>query len=55
MLKRSSEIICHCFNHSRGAIEEDARRNGRSLILEKIIAAKRLGSCQCAVKNPKGT
>jgi hypothetical protein len=50
-----AEIICHCFNHTRGEIEADVRRNGRSLILEKIIDAKRLGSCRCAVKNPKGT
>ena len=55
MVKPVDEMICFCFRHTRGAIEEDARCNGRSLILEKIIAAKRLGSCQCAAKNPKGT
>ena len=55
MAKPADETICYCFNHTRGDIEEDARRNGRSLILEEIIAAKRLGSCQCSLKNPKGT
>ena len=55
MTTPAEEIICYCFNHTRGGIEEDARRNGRSLILEKILAAKRLGACQCALKNPKGT
>jgi hypothetical protein len=49
------EIICHCFNHTRGAIVEDFARNGRSIILEEISAAKRLGACRCAVLNPKGT
>jgi hypothetical protein len=55
MSKPADETICYCFNHTRGDITEDLRRNSRSLILEKIIAAKRLGACQCAVKNPKGT
>lgn len=49
-----SELICYCFNHTRGDIERDLAQNGRSLILEAIMAAKRMGACQCAVKNPKG-
>jgi hypothetical protein len=55
MAQPVDETICYCFNHTRGDIEEDVLRNGRSLILEKISEAKRLGSCRCAVKNPKGT
>jgi hypothetical protein len=55
MLASNSELICYCFNHTRSDIEQDLARNGRSLILEKIIDAKRLGACQCAAKNPKGT
>jgi hypothetical protein len=51
----ASEMICFCFQQTRGDIEEDLLRHGRSLILEKIIAAKRMGACRCAVKNPKGT
>ena len=54
MSDRAAEIICYCFNHTRGEIERDARQNPRSLILEKIIDAKRLGACRCAAKNPKG-
>jgi hypothetical protein len=50
-----AEIICYCFNHTRAEIEYDYRKNGRSVILEKIIDAKRLGTCQCRAKNPKGT
>jgi len=55
MVQPADETICYCFNHTRGEIEEDVLRNGRSLILEKIIEAKRLGACQCTVKNPRGT
>lgn len=55
MADPASEIICYCFNYNRRDIQEDIKRNGRSLILDKIMDAKRLGACQCAVKNPTGT
>jgi hypothetical protein len=55
MSQRTSELICYCFNYTRGDIERDFAQNARSLILEAIIAAKRMGACRCAVKNPKGT
>ena len=54
MADPASKMICYCFNYTRCDIEEDVLRNGRSLIREKIIDAKRLGACQCAVKNPMG-
>ncbi|UCG05353.1 MAG: hypothetical protein JSV83_15720 [Desulfobacterales bacterium] len=49
-----SDLVCYCFEYSRKDIEDDLRKNGRSLIMEKIQAEKKRGSCQCAVKNPKG-
>jgi len=49
------EIICYCFDYTRADIARDLRENGRSTILERIAGAKRLGTCQCATKNPKGT
>lgn len=49
------ETICHCFNYTRSDIEQDLIRHGRSLILEKIMDAKRLGACRCATQNPGGT
>lgn len=49
-----AELICHCFGYTRAAIAEDLMRHGRSRILERIVAEKRLGACRCAVKNPKG-
>jgi hypothetical protein len=49
------ETICYCFDFTREDIARDLRENGRSTILERIAGAKRLGSCRCAVANPKGT
>jgi len=54
MSSSAAEIICYCFNHTRTEIERDYLQNGRSLILETIVEAKRLGACQCTLKNPKG-
>jgi len=51
-----SELICYCFGYTRSDIEKDVVENkGRSTILEKILAEKKKGTCQCHVKNPKGT
>ena len=49
-----NNFICYCFEYSREDIEQDVVKNGRSLIMEKIQAEKKIGGCQCAVKNPKG-
>jgi hypothetical protein len=49
-----SDLVCYCFEYSRKDIEDDLRKNGRSLIMEKIRAEKKLGNCQCTVKYPKG-
>jgi copper chaperone CopZ len=47
-------LICHCFNYSAQDIEDDFAENGRSLIMERIIAAKKAGACDCANRNPTG-
>ena len=47
-------FICYCFEYTREDIERDILENGRSKIMEKIIAEKKLGGCQCATKNPRG-
>ncbi len=49
------ETICFCFGYTREQIARDFRENGRSRILEEILAAKRLGACRCAAANPRGT
>ena len=46
--------VCYCFEYSRQDIERDVLKNGRSLIMEKIMAAKKFGGCQCTTKNPRG-
>ncbi|MBI5585349.1 MAG: hypothetical protein HY892_16175 [Deltaproteobacteria bacterium] len=51
---RLEELVCYCFGYTREAIKQDFLRNGRSLILEKIAAAKKAGGCDCAHKNPRG-
>jgi hypothetical protein len=47
-------LICYCFEYTREDIEQDILENGRSKIMEKIKAEKKLGACQCATLNPKG-
>ncbi len=50
-----TDLICHCFEFSVSDIQSDVRAHGgRSLILEKIIAAKKAGTCQCATLHPEG-
>jgi len=46
--------ICYCFGHTDTDIEKDVLANGKSLIMEKIMAEKKAGGCQCKTKNPKG-
>ncbi len=38
-----NELICYCFGYSINDIETDAIKNNRSLIMEKILAEKRVG------------
>jgi hypothetical protein len=49
-----SDLICYCLGYTAQDILKDLEQNGRSLIMEKIAEAKRLGGCDCAKKNPKG-
>jgi hypothetical protein len=49
-----SNQICYCFGYTAEDILGDIKENGRSLIMEKIMAEKRVGGCDCANKNPKG-
>lgn len=51
---KEDDLVCHCFQYTRGEIENDYRDNGRSMILDKIANEKKTGGCDCAKKNPKG-
>jgi len=47
-------LICYCFGYTASDIEEDVMKNGRSVIMERILSEKKAGGCQCHVKNPRG-
>jgi hypothetical protein len=48
------KTICYCFNYTDADIADDVLENrGRSSIEEKIAKAKKNGTCQCDIKNPK--
>lgn len=49
-----NDLVCYCFKYSAEDIRQDYIKNGRSLIVERILAEKKFGDCQCTVKNPKG-
>lgn len=47
--------ICYCYGYNEEDIRADVRANdGRSLILERILAEKRQGACRCAETHPDG-
>ena len=48
------EMICYCFGYTDEDIRDDVKAHGRSLIIERIMAGKKDGRCECATKNPKG-
>lgn len=48
------QLICYCFGYTAEDIEKDVLANGESTIFTRIMNEKKEGSCQCAVKNPKG-
>lgn len=47
-------LICYCFGYTEEDLRRDVLKNGRSLIMERIVAEKKAGHCQCAEKNPAG-
>ena len=49
-----SKQICYCFGHSEADLQQDVRKHGKSILMEKIMAEKKAGGCQCETKNPKG-
>ncbi|MFC1823574.1 hypothetical protein ACFL9T_12760 [Thermodesulfobacteriota bacterium] len=48
-----SDLICYCFGHTAEDIRKDVEENGHSLIMEKIMAEKKKGGCDCPAKSPK--
>ncbi|NQT74327.1 MAG: hypothetical protein HQ553_16415 [Chloroflexi bacterium] len=51
-----NKLICYCFEYTESDIKDEMlQNNGKSLLLERIIEARKNDTCQCDVKNPKGT
>jgi hypothetical protein len=51
----SENQICYCFGYSEEDRTTDViENNGRSLIIGKILAAKKGGGCSCGDKHPLG-
>ena len=49
-----NQLVCYCFEHTEDDIRRDVLENaGHSEILEKIMAAKKQGACQCGDKHPE--
>jgi len=46
-------IICYCHDYTVQDIENDAKRHGRSTIMERIMAESKAGNCNCRENNPK--
>jgi hypothetical protein len=47
--------ICYCFGYSEEDITRDVLENkGRSLIMERILAEKKGGGCNCGTNHPLG-
>jgi len=48
------DMICYCHNYTVADLEKDVVENGRSTIMEQIIAESKAGNCDCTTNNPKG-
>ena len=53
-VRGAKDLVCYCFQFTQYDIEQDLVKNGRSLIMEKIMGEKKIGGCDCANLNPKG-
>jgi len=48
------KTVCYCFNYTDIDIIDDfVKHHGKSAIMDRIIKAKREGTCECDIKNPK--
>ncbi len=48
-----NQQICYCFGYTVADLEKDVEEHGRSTIMERIMAEKKAGACQCMEKNPQ--
>jgi cation transport ATPase len=52
--RQIKDLICYCFQYTKHDIKQDLMKNGRSLIMERIMKEKKTGGCDCKNLNPKG-
>jgi len=49
------DYVCYCFEYTESDIRNEVtENNGHSLLLDRIVEARKQGTCQCEAKNPKG-
>jgi hypothetical protein len=49
------DLICYCFQYSEEDIVRDVfENNGKSSIMERILTAKKSGTCNCKYNHPEG-
>jgi hypothetical protein len=41
-----ADLICYCFEYTAEDIRQDWLEHGRSTIVEKIAAQKKMGNCE---------
>jgi hypothetical protein len=49
-----ASLLCYCFGYTEEDLRQDVLRHGQSLILKRIVAAKKNDQCRCAETNPAG-
>lgn len=47
-------LVCYCFLHTRGEIEQELRETGETTVPRRITEEIRAGNCACEVRNPAG-
>lgn len=52
--KDREALVCYCFQHTRGDLQDDLLTTGHSSIPERITAEVEAGNCACEVRNPSG-
>lgn len=50
----TDDLVCYCFQISRGDIEQDVRESGGRSVPHFIRSEIRAGHCSCETLNPTG-
>lgn len=50
-----ARLVCYCFNHSVGAIEEEIQKTENSTVLASIRESCKKGLDECEKNNPQGS